>query len=287
MGFKDKLVEKLRVELTEGELELLPSGFQTLGGIIIIKLDEQLLEKKKLIANAYLDILHYMRSVYLNRGKIEGQFREPERIEYIAGKKDPVVEHKEHGVVYRFNIKKIMFSKGNINERKHLASLVKSGEVIVDMFAGIGYFSLPIAILADPKDIYSIELNPTAYKYLVENIQLNNVQEVVHPIHGNCKEEVLRLSEEGIKADRIIMGVFPAPKDYIEEALTLVKNSGTIIHYEGIADREKNLVLYNEFAEIAESQKFITELKDKRFVKSYGPNLYHIVYDIFAKKTEK
>lgn len=287
MGFKKKLIKKLEGQLSQEELDLLPSGFQTLGEVVIIKLDERLLGKKELIAKAYLDILHYMRAVYLNRGKIEGKFREPEHIEYITGEKNPIVLHKEHGVKYRFNIKKIMFSKGNINERKHLASLVEKGEIIVDMFAGIGYFSLPIAVLARPEQIYSIELNPTAYKYLVENIQLNNVEDIIKPIQGDCRKIVLTLSEKGVKADRIIMGVFPAPKGYIEEALTLVKNGGTIIHYEGIIDKDQDLLLYEEFSQIAQNQGFPSELKDRRLVKSYGPNLFHVVYDILVKKTEK
>lgn len=287
MGFKDKLVEKLDEKLTQKELELLPSGFQTLGEVVIIKLDPELLDKKETIAKAYLDILHYMRAVYLNRGKIEGKFREPEKIEYIAGEKDPMVEHKEHGVKYRFNIKKIMFSKGNINERKHLASLVEEGETIVDMFAGIGYFSLPIAVLSKPKKIYSIELNPIAYEFFVENIRINNVENIIEPILGDCKEKVLELSKKGIKADRIIMGVFPAPKEYIEEALTLIKDSGTIIHYEGIVDKDEDLALYEEFSEIARRSNISINLKDKRLVKSYGPNLFHIVYDILVKKAEK
>ncbi|MFO7797086.1 MAG: class I SAM-dependent methyltransferase [Promethearchaeati archaeon] len=287
MGFKKKLVKNLKGKFSQEELDLLPSSYQTLGKVIIIKLPPELLDKKNLIADTYLEILHYMRSVYLNQGKIEGQFREPERIEYVAGEKNPIVQHKEHGVVYRFNIKKIMFSKGNINERKHLASLVKNEEIIVDMFAGIGYFSLPIAVLSKPKKIYSIELNPTAYKFFVENIRINHVENIIEPIYGDCKEEVLKLSEKGIKADRIIMGVFPAPKEYIQEALTLAKDSGTILHYEGVVDKDEDLALYEEFSEIAKKSDFSTQLKDKRLVKSYGPNLYHIVYDIFVKKKEK
>jgi len=287
MGFKKKLIKNLEEKLSQEELELLPSSYQTLGKVIIIKLPPELLNKKDMIADTYLEILHYMRSVYLNQGKIEGQFREPERIEYVAGEKNPIVEHKEHGVVYRFNIKKIMFSKGNINERKHLASLVKNGETIVDMFAGIGYFSLPIAVLSKPKKIYSIELNPTAYEFFVENIRINHVENILEPVYGDCKEEVLKLSEKGIKADRIIMGVFPAPKEYIEEALTLARDSGTILHYEGVVDKDKDLVLFKEFSEIAKKSGFSSQLKDKRLVKSYGPNLYHIVYDIFVKKEEK
>jgi tRNA wybutosine-synthesizing protein 2 len=247
---------------------------------MIVKLNPKLLKKKELIGKACLELNPYMKSVYLNLGKIKGQFREPENIELIAGENHPIVEHKEHGVIYRFDLTKIMFSKGNINERKLLATFVKDNEVIVDMFAGIGYFSLPIAKNSNPQRIYSIELNPLSYKFLVENIKLNHLEDVIIPIFGDSMEEVLKLSKNGIIADRVIMGVLPAPKRSIKNALSLAKNDGTIYHYEGIADKEKYIDLFNGFNQIAELNKYTCKLISHRFVKSYGPNLYHVVLDI-------
>ena len=286
MGFKDNLKEKLKGNLTEEELFSLPSGFQTIGKVMVIKLNPMLLEKKDLIGNACLELNPYMKSVYINLGKVKGTFREPEKIELIAGIDDPVVEHKEHGVIYRFDITKIMFSKGNINERKFLATLVMDNEILIDMFAGIGYFSLPIAKNARPKRIYSIELNPVSFKFLIQNIKINHLEDIIIPILGDCKEEVLKLSDEGIKADRVIMGVFPAPREYIKYALSLVKINGTIYHYEGVVEKEEFMRLYNEFNQIAEDNGFTCELMSYRFVKSYGPNLFHIVLDIKASKKE-
>ena len=284
MGFKDKLKDALIGILTDEELSVLPRGFQTIGDVVIIKLKPQLLEKKKLIAEKYLDLLPSIKSVYLNSGRVKGQFRTPEKIEFLIGVDNSLVKHKEHGVVYKFDFTKIMFSMGNLNERKFLATLVKEGEVIVDMFAGIGYFSLPIAKHSKPKKIYSIELNPDSFKYLIENIKLNHFEDVITPINGDSKIEVINLSNLGLKADRVIMGVFPAPKDFIKEALTLAKVEGTIYHYEGIVDKEKYLDLFTEFKEIAEKSDFKCELLAKRFVKSYGPGLYHIVLDIKSYK---
>ncbi len=284
MGFKDKLKEHLKSTLSEEELSLLPRGFQTLGKAIIIKLNPKLFKKKKKIGKACLDLFPSIKSIYLNKGKIVGIFREPEKIEWIAGQNNPIVEHKEHDVIYRFDIIKIMFSKGNINERKYLASLVRDGEIIVDMFAGIGYFSLPIARHAKPAKIYSIELNTESYNYLVKNVKLNHLEDVIIPIHGDCKEEVIKLSKSGIKADRVIMGVFPAPKGYIREALTLLKENGTIYHYEGVVEGENYWPLFQEFEDIANTKKIKCEILSKRYVKSYGPNLFHTVIDILASK---
>ena len=284
MGFKDNFKEKLREILSDEELSVLPRGFQTIGRVIIIRLNPVLLEKKILIAKKYMELLPSTRSVYLNMGKIKGKYRTPENIVFLVGEDNPIVEHKEHGVIYRFDFTKIMFSMGNLNERKFLATLVKENEVIVDMFAGIGYFSLPIAKHSKPKIIYSIELNLESFKFLTENIKINHLDEIIVPINGDSKSEVIKLSKSGVRADRVIMGVFPAPKDFIKEALTLTKESGTTFHYEGVATKDNYLSLFNEFKEIAETSNYKCELLSKRFVKSYGPHLYHVVVDILVSK---
>lgn len=284
MGFKVKLMEILKGDLTEEELKLLPSGFQTIGKAIIVKLNAELLNKKKLIGKKYLEMLPNIKSIYLNKGIVKGQFRTPDNIELLLGEDNSIVEHREHGVIYKFDFTKIMFSQGNLSERKFLATLVNKEETIVDMFAGIGYFSLPIAKHSQAERIYSIELNPLSYKYLVENIELNHFEDIIIPILGDCKEEVLKLSKSGIKADRVIMGVFPAPKDYIKEALTLAKDEGTVYHYEGVVDKEGFMTLFIEFKDIAEREGFNCSLSGKRFVKSYGPKLYHTVLDIIVTK---
>ena len=284
MKFKKKIAEMLNDTLTEEELSILPRGFQTLGNIIILKLKPKLLEKDKVIGQAYLGLLPKIRSVYVNKGRIIGSFREPENIEFLAGEDNPIVEHKEHGIKYRFDITKIMFSKGNLNERRFLATLVKKGEIVVDMFAGIGYFSLPIAKHSDVEQIYSIEFNPTSYKTLLENIKINHLEEKITVINGDCKKEVLELSRSGIRADRVIMGVFPAPKDYVKEALSLTKEEGTIYHYEGVVEKEAYISLFKEFEEICQEEQFNCKLESHRFVKSYGPNLFHTVLDILVRK---
>jgi tRNA wybutosine-synthesizing protein 2 len=280
LGFKNKLQEKLRGTLTEGELNLLPRGFQTIGRAIIIKLNPILLEKKQIIADSYLELLPHLKSVYINTGKIQGTFREPENIQHLSGEKNSIVEHREHGIVYKFDFTKIMFSQGNLKERKFLATLIKDNEIVVDMFAGIGYFSLPIGLHSNALKIYSIEINPEAYEFLVENIRLNKLEKKINPICGNSKEEVLRLSAMGLRADHVIMGVFPAPVDYIKEALTLTKDEGTIFHYEGVAEKEKYMDLFEEFKGIAEKEGYHSKLISKRFVKSYGPKIFHVVLDI-------
>ena len=132
--------------------------------------------------------------------------------------------------------------------------------------------------------IYSIELNPNSFNTLVGNIKINHLEGKIVPINGNCKEEVLKLSDSGITADRVVMGVFPAPVDYIKEALTLTKEEGTMYHFEGVVEKENHMSLFNDFNEVAKSLHYTCELKSFRLVKSYGPMLYHTVLDILVLK---
>ncbi len=284
MGFKESLTEKLKEVLKPEEMQILPSGFQTLGKAIVIKLNPKLSSKKQLIGKACVEILPLVKSVYANLGKIEGTFRTPEKMELVGGVDDPIVEFKENGVIYRFDLTKIMFSKGNVNERRFLATLVQDGEIVVDMFAGIGYFSLPIAKHSKAKQIYSIELNPYSYKFLLENIKLNKLEHRITPILGDSKIEVVKLAQAGVKADRVVMGVFPAPKEFVKEALTLGKDTGTIYHYEGVVERDKYEQLFEEFKKIADVENISCKMESYRAVKSYGPNLYHYVIDIAVSK---
>lgn len=284
MGFKDLLRKELLETLTEEELKLLPRGFQSLEDVMILKLKEELLPKKEIIAKKAIKVLPKYRSVYINLGKIEGKFRQPDSIEYILGEKNSIVHHKEHGVVYKFDFLEIMFSKGNLHERKYLAELVKESEIIVDMFAGIGYFSLPIAVNAKPAKIYSIELNPLSFKFLKENVQINKVDDTIVPILGNSNEEVVKLSERGVEADRVIMGVFPAPKSFVKSAILLAKKEGTIFHYEGVIEGGSEIELYKEFTKEVDGESYSCQLQSSREVKSYGPNLYHVVLDILVHK---
>jgi tRNA wybutosine-synthesizing protein 2 len=176
-----------------------------------------------------------------------------------------------------------MFAKGNVHERGNLPKLIQPNEIIIDMFAGIGYFTLGMAKSGKPQKIYAIEWNPISYHYLVENLQLNHIEHIVQPIMGDCKIKVPELAAQGIKADRIIMGLLPAPIDAIPAALSVVRSEGTIILYEGIETEQSNQ-LYEDFAEIARNDNFHTSLLNRRLVKSYSPGLYHSVVEIFVKK---
>jgi tRNA wybutosine-synthesizing protein 2 len=283
MGFKDLLKDKLNEKVDKDKLELLPSGFQRIGDIIIVNLKPELNEFKGDIGKMIIEIFSKIRSVCNKKGGIKGQLREPQ-VELIAGNKNTETTHTESNCFYRFDVRKIMFAKGNVIERSRIAKQIKSEEIIVDMFAGIGYFTIPIAKLSNPKKIYSIELNPVSYKYLKENIKLNHILDKVEVINGDCKEEVLKIEKKyGRIADRVILGYLPPPKEFLPFAMKIIKRKG-ILHYEGFVsvgnekeDIEKNL---EDVRKAAEKEGFKVKLLLARKVKAYAPKRDHYVFDI-------
>ncbi len=281
MGFKDLLKEKLKDNIgSKVNLDKLPSGFQRVGDIIVLNLDEEFDSVKKEIGEAVLELFG-VRSVCNKFGIITGKFREPQ-IEVIAGDNNTVVTHIEHGCKYRFDIRKVMFAKGNVSERIRIAKQVKPGEIIVDMFAGLGYFTIPIGKLSDAEKVYSIELNPVSFEFLQENININHIHGVI-AINGDCKEEVNKLVSEGVKADRVLLGYLPPPKEFLPWAFKIVKKNG-IIHYEDLVkvnNKESDIDrIVLEIRDVAKDFGFDVSLIEAKKVKAYGPMIDHYVFDI-------
>lgn len=270
---KKLLSKQLKDKFSRKELLLLPSSYQKIGDIVILNLEKELWKYDKLIGKIVLEKIPNTKSVFRRKGFIKTELRTPQ-IKFVSGVNKTVTSHKEHGIIYKLDVRKIMFSKGNLNERKRIVKQIKKGETIVDMFSGIGYFCLGIAKFSEAKKIYAIEINPKSYEYLLENIRLNKVGSKVVPILGDCAVEIPKL---GRIADRVIMGLLPSCKEYLKDAMKIIKPNG-IIHYHGIA-KEEDRKLLEEIKKVTEIQGRKVELIKKVKVKSYAPKIYHWVLD--------
>ena len=215
MSFKKKLANA--TGLAE---RVLPSSYQIIGTVLLLKLAKiKSFDEKRKIASAIINLLPYIKTV-CEIIKVEREFRIP-KIRKLAGN-GTVTTHKEHEILYKLDASKIMFSKGNLNERQRLIRQVKKNEIIVDMFSGIGYFSLGLA--KNARKIYAIEKNPVAFRYLKENIKLNKTKNII-PILGDNRKISKNLTG---KADRIIMGYFPNTEKFLPSAITMLKKKGII-----------------------------------------------------------
>ena len=264
-------------QLTSGELELLPTGFDRVGHVVIISLPSELMHRASDIAQALLELKN-VRTVALREGGIAGRHREP-RLRVIAGDPSTGTVHREGGCWFKLDVSRVMFSPGNLYERARLPKLVEPGEVIVDLFAGIGQFSIPIAKHARPSLVYAIELNPVAYDYLRENIRLNRVGHLVKPLLGDCSA----VAPRGV-ADRVVLGILHVTHRYLPLALEVLKPSGGVIHYHESVPSGLRFERPIERILGAAAGRGV-EVLGKRVVKRYAPGVDHVVVDARVGKT--
>jgi tRNA wybutosine-synthesizing protein 2 len=264
MSFKEKLSKDTGIRK-----DLLPSSYQVIGNILLIKFMKiKSAAQKKAIAKALMKMTKVATVCEIK--EVSGELREPKVVKLVGNGTETV--HKEHNVLYKLDVSKIMFSKGNLSERKRLLDKIKPSETIVDMFAGIGYFSIPIAKFTKAAKIYAIEKNDVAFGYLKENIKLNKVINI-EPINDDCRNVKIE------NADRILMGYFPNTEQFLPYALKMAKR-GTIIHFHNIYRKDE---LWNKPLEdiknTCEQSNLSFEVLEKKKVKSFAPNVFHVVID--------
>lgn len=210
---KKSLKNNISLELTN----FLPEKWEKIGDVLIVKLDEKLKSYGEEIGKTYAEVLH-CKTVLNDVGGISGIYREP-NVEILYGSENTEVVHKENGIRYKLDVAKIMFSSGNMDERLRMANISNKNETVVDLFAGIGYFTLPMAVYSKPRKIFSCEINPVAYKYLCKNIVLNHVTSIVNPLFGDN-----RIIAPKNVAERVIMGYFEDTEKFLPTAFDCLKN---------------------------------------------------------------
>jgi tRNA wybutosine-synthesizing protein 2 len=249
----------------------LPRKWELIGDVLILKIPNELERFENQIGRVYATILG-AKTVLKQSGGIELIRRKPD-VEIIYGL-DTETIHKENGVFFKLDTAEIMFSSGNIDERIRISKIAHKDEIVADMFAGIGYFSIPMAVHSQPKKIYASEIFENTYKYLCENIKLNKVSEIVEPLLGDTRYVI----PDGI-ANRVIMGWLDGYK-FLDKAIRILNNLEGIIHYHEAC--HSTLLPRRPVENLKETAaKYHREIKilNFRYVKSYAPHVWHIVVD--------
>lgn len=200
---------------------------------------------------------------------IQGTKREPV-YEILYGEETETI-NKENGCLFKLDLSKVMWSKGNNNERLRIAKLVKENETVIDMFAGIGYFSIPIGVHANAKEVISIEINPNSYHFLCENIKLNKLNNIT-PVLGDCKNETPKY-----KADRIIMGYVKTTHHYLSTAINSLNKGGVLHYHETVPEKLMNTRPIERI--ISEADGRDVEIIKINKIKKYAPGVEHVVID--------
>ncbi len=216
-------------------LNSIPRAIDFVGDIAIVEIPPKLSPYKKQIGKAILKAHKQTKTVLAKSGVVEGVYR-LRNLEIIAGAKKTVTLYREYGCVYHVDVARAYFSPRLSTEHNRVASTVKDGETVVDLFTGVGPFAIPIAKRQQNVRVYAVDVNPEAITLLRRNIAINRVEKQVIPILGDARKVVKeRLSG---KADRLIMNLPETALQFMDVACVALRTEGGILHYYGF---EKDL----------------------------------------------
>jgi tRNA (guanine37-N1)-methyltransferase len=278
---RKRLREKLSETLPAETLSKIYNSFDIIGDIAIIKIPPSNISNAEKVAKQMMVVHRNIRTVFTPVTRITGDFRVRE-LRLLAGESKTNTIHKEAGCIFKVDVEKTYFSPRLLYEHQRIASFVKSNETVVNMFAGVGCFSIIIAKTVRPVKVYSIDVNPTAVECMEKNVKINKVQDSVFPILGDSKDIIS--AQLGGLADRVLMPLPEKVLEYLPYALSALKPSGGMIHYYDFqhASGKEN--------PIAKTKTIVTKKLDNlgvgymfansRVMRPTGPNWYQIVLDI-------
>jgi tRNA (guanine37-N1)-methyltransferase len=273
------LPEYLGDRLPPQLLASVPRSYDIVGDIAIVELPKEVEGSKGLIGGAIMEVQRRIRLVLNKTASISGQFRVGE-YEVIAGGGTTETLHREHGCVYRLDPTKVFFTPRLSAERARVASLVKVGEVVGDLFAGVGPFSILIAKRVVGVRVFSVDLNPCAFQYLEGNIKLNGVEDKVLAISGDA----MKVAQGRLKGicSRVIMNLPAGAELFLEAASHALSPEGGFVHLHIFVDGLEGLkgrvaLIEDKMRQFGWKGVSIAQTKTIREV---GVRSYHMAIDI-------
>ena len=266
--------------LTTKESEELISAFDQIGDIIIVRIPDSLLPKKKLIGDTLLEEVKIVKSVFYQASPVEGDFR-TRNLEILAGEDRTETEYKEFGCRFIVDVANAFFSPRLSTERERIAKQIQDGETMVNMFAGVGMFSI-MAAKKKNCTVYSIDINPIASKLCEKNIKINKLVGKVISING----DTAKIIDENLQdtADRTLMLLPERSDEFLESAIKTTKDGGIIHYYSHIhADKKSDAGKLSE-SHYLEVTPVKSEILKSKIVRPVGPRYYQTVVDVKISK---
>ena len=275
------LKKALENVLSEKESEDLFSAFDQIGDIIIVRIPDSLLSKKKIIGKTLLEQVKTAKSVFYQSSSVEGDFRTRD-LEILAGVDKTETEYKEFGCRFIVDVEKAFFSPRLSTERDRIAEIVQDGEIVINMFGGVGMFSI-IAAKRKKCTVYNIDINPIAAKLCEKNIELNKklVGKVV-----SIQGDATKIIEEQFRdqGDRVLMLLPERSDEFLNSAILATKSNGIIHYYSHIhADKKSQAAKLSE-KHYLDTTPIKSKILNSKIVRAVGPRYYQTVVDVRITK---
>lgn len=275
-----RIGEKVSSALSSEESTKTRNSLDIIGDIAIIKIRDATVDAQA-VAKQIMAVHKNVKTVFAQASPVMGDFR-VRALKLLAGEGKTRTKYRESGCVFAVDVEKCYFSPRLSHERDRIARLVKNGETVVNMFAGVGCFSVIIAKTAPQTKVYSIDLNPLAFRYMEENVKINRVYGRVTPILGDSKNIVNTHLQH--KADRVLMPLPEKALEYLPYAVSALKPTGGWIHlydFQHATGTEDPLGKTKQnVAQKLGSLRVGYTFGFSRVVRSIGPNWYQTVLDI-------
>ena len=272
------LMQVLENKLPPHLLACLPKALDVVGEIAIVEIPPELKPHEKLVGEAILKTHKNIKTVLAKAGAISGTFR-LRGLNFIVGEHRTQTIHREFGCQYQVDVAKAYFSPRLSHEHMRVASLVQPGETVLDLFAGVGAFSVLIGKENPTAKVYAVDINPEAVRLLKANVRVNRVENRVYPILGDAGQ-LAATKLEG-SANRVIMNLPETSIEFVHAACEAIKPQGGIIHFYAFVrspDSVENLKL--RFCQaVQKTGRKVEAFLYAKSIRETAPYEYQIVLD--------
>jgi len=245
-------------------------SLERLGDIVIV--DEDDADRAAAIADAVMASDLPCETVLNRASPIEGELR-VRRWDVLAGNGTETV-HREYGHEFGLDVAEVYFSPRLATERHRVVTQVGADETVVDMFAGVGPYAVPMA--SRGADVVACDLNETAIEYLRENADRNSVADRVTAVAGDVREAATAYADA---ADRLVMNLPHSADEFLDTAITLAGDD-CVIHYYDIQHEDDPFGPGTDAIRAAAGDEYAVDVKTERRVRSYAPHEYNVCLDI-------
>ena len=269
-------------------LECLPTKWERLGSLVLLPHETMMLPPWQALSDhAACDSLWKHMAAALKADSlgiqqpIANDTYRSSQVQMLLG--TPEVRFLDHGITYIFDASKVMFSSGNVTERRRIGGMDMHDETVVDAYAGVGYYTLPMLMLAGAAHVHACEINPASVKGLRAAAKANGVEARLTVHEG---DNAVSLNELNGVADRCHLGLLPSSEPVWEACLLALKPTGGMLHVHMNVEEERIedwiSTTVKRFEDLVERHGLNVDVEARHLerVKWFAPRVRHVVLDL-------